>query len=192
MAKICVEGAAGFSHHYPKLAVIVTARANSKDNGMAVAWHSSISSNPPLYGVSLVQSRLTYEMLLESKEFGINFMPLDKAQLVAAVGGCSGRQVDKFQKFGLAKDKSLKTSAPILTDAHAAYECKLVDQKTYGDHVWVVGVIVATHFDQDLFTDKEGPNMQRFSPALYLGAERYTTVASDVLKHLDRKIYGKG
>jgi len=35
---------------------------------------------------------------------------------------------------------------PVLKDAYAAYECKLVDSKPYGDHLWIVGEIVAVHF----------------------------------------------
>ncbi len=192
MAKVSMEGAAGFSHHYPKLATIVTARAKGKDNAMAVAWHSSISVNPPLYGVSIAPGRFTYELLLEAGEFGVNFMPMDKAELVAAVGGSSGRLMDKFEKFGLMKETPLKTSVPILKDAYASYECKLVDHKTYGDHVWVVGEILASHFDEELFNEKQELILERFSPALYLGAEKYTTVARDILKQLDRKVYGKG
>ncbi len=192
MAKVSVEGAAGYAHHYPKLATIVTAHAKGKDNAMAVAWHSSISVNPPLYGVSIAPGRFTYELIVKAGEFGVNFIAMDKAELVAAVGGCSGRAVDKFDKFGLAKETPLKTSAPVLKDAYAAYECKLVDHKTYGDHVWVVGEILATHYDDEVFPQKQGLDMARFSPALYLGAEKYTTVANDVLRQLDRKVYGKG
>lgn len=192
MAKVSVEGAAGFSHHYPKVATIFTANAKGKENAMAVAWHSSISANPPLYGVSIAPSRFTYELLLEAGEFGINFMPIDKAELVAAVGGSSGRVMDKFAKFGLAKETPIKTSVPILKDAYASYECRLVDHKTYGDHVWVVGEILATHYDDELFAEKQGLIMEQFSPALYLGGEKYTTVANDVMREIDREVYGKG
>ncbi len=191
MAKASIEGAAGFSHHYPKLATIVTASAKGKDNAMAVAWHSSISANPPLYGVSIASGRFTYELLLQAGEFGINFMPIEKAELIAAVGGSSGRLVDKFEKFGLEKETPLKTSVPILKDAYASYECRLVDNKMYGDHVWVVGEILATHFYEELFTEKQGLALERFAPALYLGADQYTTVSRDILKQLDRKVYEK-
>ncbi len=192
MAHASLEGAGGFSHHYPKLATIVTANARGKENAMAAAWHSSISVNPPLYGVSIAPGRFTYELLLEAGEFGINFMPIEKAELVAAVGGSSGRAMDKFEKFGLTKETPIKTSVPILKDAYAAYECRLVDHKTYGDHIWVVGEILATHYDDELFTENQGLNMEQFSPALYLGAEKYTTVAKNVTRLIDRKVYGKG
>jgi flavin reductase (DIM6/NTAB) family NADH-FMN oxidoreductase RutF len=191
MAKVSIEGAGKFSHHYPKVATIVTVHATGKDNAMAVAWHSSISANPPMYGFSIAPKRFTLELMLEAKEFGVNFMPIEKAELVASVGGISGREVDKFQRWGIEIDKPLKTSVPILRDAYACYECKLIDHKTYGDHVWVIGEILATHFEERLFTEGQALNLERVSPALYMGGELYTIPAKDAIRHLDRKVYGK-
>ena len=100
MAKVISEGVGEFSHHYPKLAAIVTAQAKGKENAMAAAWHTSISFRPPLYGASISPKRFTYQLIADSKEFGINFLPFEAAELVASVGGSSGREVDKFQRFG--------------------------------------------------------------------------------------------
>ena len=191
MAKVSMEGVGEYYHHYPRVATIVTVHARGKDNAMAVAWHSSLSMSPPLYGISISPKRFTLELILEAREFGVNFMPMEKAELVASVGGSSGREVDKFQRFGIVKDEPLKTLVPILKDAHACYECKLVDHKTYGDHVWVVGEILATHFDEELFTKEQVLNLERVAPALYLGAELYTVPAKDAIRHFDRKVYGK-
>lgn len=191
MAKVSMEGVGEFYHHYPRVATIVTVHARGKDNAMAVAWHSSLSMSPPLYGISISPRRFTLELILEAKEFGVNFMPAEKAEVVASVGGSSGREVDKFQRFGIAKDEPLKTSVPILKDAYACYECKLVDYKTYGDHVWVVGEILATHFDEELFTREQVLNLECVAPALYLGAELYTVPAKDAIRYLDRKVYGR-
>jgi flavin reductase (DIM6/NTAB) family NADH-FMN oxidoreductase RutF len=186
-----MEGVGEFYHHYPKVAAIVTVHARGKDNAMAVAWHSSISLNPPLYGISISPRRFTYELILEAGEFGVNFMPMEKAELIASVGGSSGREVDKFHRFQIAKEKPLKTSVPILEDAYASYECKLVEHKTYGDHVWVVGEILASHFEEELFTREQLLDLKCVSPALYLGGELYTTAAKDTIQYLDRKVYGK-
>ena len=191
MARVSMEGAGEFYHHYPKVATIVTVHDRGKDNAMAVAWHSSLSMSPPLYGISISPKRFTLELILEAKEFGVNFLPMDKAELVASVGGSSGREVDKFQRFGMAKAKPMKTSVPILKEAYACYECKLVDYKTYGDHVWVVGEILASHFDDELFTREQVLDLERVAPALYLGAELYTVPAKDAIRHLDRKVYGR-
>lgn len=192
MPKKHVEGAGGFHHHYPRLAVIVTCHARGKDNAMAVAWHSSISFNPPLFGVSIAPKRYTYELILESGEFGVNFMPLEKAELIAATGGSLGRQVDKFRKFNLEKEQSLKTSAPVLKDAYAAYECRLYDHHTLGDHEWFVGEIVATHFEEAVFTPAGLLNLAKVRPAMFIGGELYVTADPGSTRHLERSEYGKG
>ena len=191
MLKVSTESVGSFFQHFPKVATIVTVNAGGKKNAMAVAWHSSISLKPPLYGVSIVPKRFTYQLVLESGEFGINFMPFETAELVASVGGCSGGKIDKFERFHIAEESPLKTGVPVLKDAYAAYECKLMDYKAYGDHNWVVGEVVAVHFDDDVFTARGVLDLNQLSPALYLGAELYTTTSKESVRLLDRETYGK-
>ncbi len=187
MPKIVTEKVGKFSQHYPKIAVIVTASARGKDNAMTAAWHSSISRHPPLYGVSISPKRFTYQLITESKEFGINFMPWQKASLAAKVGGTSGQETDKFERFAIEKEKPLRTEIPILKDAYAAYECKLVDSKSYGDHIWVVGEIVALHFLEEAFTSEEILDLAKIKPILYLGSEEfYATTDKDSLQLIKR------
>ena len=191
MPKIKSEEVGEFYQHYPKVAAVLTVNAGGKRNAMAAAWHSAISFKPPLYGVAVAPKRFTYQLILESKEFGINFVPFEAAELVASVGGSGGKEIDKFIKFGIAEEKSLKTSVPILKDAYAAYECKLVDNRTYGDHVWVVGEIVAVHFIDDVLTSKGTLDLDRLKPTLYLGAEFYMTTDRESVRLLDRNTYGR-
>lgn len=191
MPRVSMEGVGEYYHHYPRVAAIITVHARGKDNAMAAAWHCPLSFTPPLYGVSISPKRFTHDLIMEAKEFGVNFVPVGKAELIASVGGSSGREVDKFQRFQMAKEKPLKTSVPLLADAYACYECKVVECKTYGDHVWMVGEVVASHFEQDSFTTEHVLNLERVAPALYLGGELYTNPAKDGIRHLDRKVYGK-
>ena len=191
MSRTSVESVGNFYQHYPKVAAIVTASAGGKRNAMAVAWHSSVSFKPPLYGISIAPKRFTYHLILESREFGINFVPFEAAELVASVGGSGGGEIDKFQRFGIAEEKPLNTNVPILKDAYAAYECNLVDNIAYGDHVWVVGEIVAAHFVDDVFTAKGALDLGKVSPALYLGAELYATTDKESVRLLDRETYGR-
>jgi flavin reductase (DIM6/NTAB) family NADH-FMN oxidoreductase RutF len=158
---------------------------------MAAAWHSSISFKPALYGVSVAPKRYTYKLIVESGEFGINFMPFEYADLIASVGGSGGSQIDKFRKFNLVEVNPIKTNVPILKQAYAAYECKLVDNKTYGDHSWMVGEIVAVHINEELFTDKGTLDTAKLNPVLYIGAELYITTKKESERLLDRETYGK-
>ena len=176
MPKIVSDDIGRFNHHYPKLAVIVTASVRGRDDAMTAAWHSSISLKPPLYGIAVSPKRFTWQLVRESQEFGINFIPLEKATLAASVGGTSGQQVDKFDRFSVEKEKSLKTGVPILKDAYAAYECKLVDSKPYGDHIWMVGEILVVHCLEEAFTPAGILDLNQTRPLLYLGSDFYGAI----------------
>jgi flavin reductase (DIM6/NTAB) family NADH-FMN oxidoreductase RutF len=186
--RIVGEDIGKFSHHYPRVAVIVTASAGGRHAAMTAAWHSSISLTPPLYGVAVAPKRFTYRLIAESREFGINFIPAEKASLAATVGGTSGQEMDKFERFNIQIEKPLKTTAPIIKDAYAAYECKLVDSKPYGDHLWIVGEIVALHFLEEAFTPAGVLDLERMKPLLYLGSDFYVSTDRNSITLVKRGI----
>ena len=188
MSKIISEDIGEFSRHSPKVVAIVTASSRGKDGAMTVAWHSSISLKPPLYGIAISPKRFTYQLITESKEFGINFVPFEKASLAAQVGGIPGGEIDKFEKLNIKKEKPLKTGAPILKDAYAAYECKLVDSRTYGDHIWVIGEIVAVHLLEEVFTPEGTLDLDKIKPLLYLGSDSYATADKNSRSFIRRGI----
>jgi flavin reductase (DIM6/NTAB) family NADH-FMN oxidoreductase RutF len=188
MPKIVTEDIGKFSHHYPKVAAIITASARGRDDAMTAAWHSSISLKPPLYGIAITCKRFTYQLITESQEFGVNFIPIEKASLAAAIGGTSGQKMDKFQRFNIKKERPIKTTVPVLKDAYAAYECKLVDSKPYGDHLWIVGEIVAVHFLEEAFTPAKVLDMDKIKPLLYLGSDCYASMDKSSTKLIKRGI----
>jgi flavin reductase (DIM6/NTAB) family NADH-FMN oxidoreductase RutF len=154
MVKSNIPGCGNFYHHYPSHAAIITAQFEDNKGIMAAAWHAPLSHTPPLFGISLSPKRYTYNLIKKAKEFAINFLSFDKVGLLVSVGSVSGAEVDKYKKFGIKTERPIKTTAPILKDAYSTYECRLVDSREYGDHIWIVGEIVATHFDKALFTKR--------------------------------------
>lgn len=191
MGKVSIEGVGEFYQHYPAVAAVVTARVGEKANAMAAAWHSCLSFEPPLYGVAISPKRFTHGLLLEAGEFGVNFLPFDRAGVIAAVGGSTGREVDKFEAFKIAEEKSVLASVPILAGAYAAYECKLVSRHTFGDHTWFVGQILRVHLLEEALTEEGVLNLERVTPALYLGADLYLGPGPESIRRLDRAVYGK-
>lgn len=133
------ESVGAYYQHYPRIAAVVSAYNDGKADAMTCTWHTPLSSKPPLFGVLLTPRRFTYQLIVDSKEFAVNFLPAESARLLAAVGGSKGAMVDKFATYNIARDIPLKTNAPVLADAYAAYECKLVEDRPYGDHQLLVG-----------------------------------------------------
>jgi len=191
MAKTISEDAGGFGYHFPRLVAIITAQDKGRDNAMTAAWHQPISFRPPIYAVSIHPKRFTYQLIVDSKEFGVNFLSFEQAEKAATLGGSAGREVDKFQRFDIDREKSTKATVPILKDAYAAYECKLIDDREYGDHRLVVGEVVAVHWLNEAFDSDEVLNLDNINPMLYLGHDIYLSTAKDTARHLDRKVYGK-
>ena len=187
MDRVISNGSEAFSKHYPLVATIVTAHADSKDNATAIGWHMPISNNPPLYGIAVAAKRFTYQLILASREFAVNFMPAEEAELVAAVGGSKGKEMDKFQAFKIKKNDSVKTAAPILKAAYAAYECRLVDDRLYGDHRLLIGEVVAVHWLGEAFMEEGTLNLEKASPVLYMGQDQYLSLSEYTIRTLDRE-----
>lgn len=187
MPKVRAEDIGGFFQHYPKLATVVTVKAKDRENALAVAWHCALSFKPPLYGIAISPKRFSYKLILGAKEFAINFLPIESCKLIASVGRTSGREFDKFAKFQIAKEKPLKISSPILKDAYAAYECKLVEHYTYGDHEWFVGEVVAVHYLKEALDEREILNLNKIKPAFYLGEDLYAEMEKLAIHHIGRE-----
>jgi flavin reductase (DIM6/NTAB) family NADH-FMN oxidoreductase RutF len=188
MGKVTSENIGAFYQHYPRVAVVVTAHAGGRDNAMTIAWHTSISKKPPLYGVVVSEGHFTYKLITESKEFGVNFLPDTRAELVAAIGGSKGSELDKFKAFAINKDNPVKTAVPILMDAYAAFECRLVDDRSYGDHRLLIGEIIAVHYLEEAFNADGTLNQEKVSPVLYMGSEQYLGVAGCKVRTLNREL----
>ena len=186
MTKVISKGLSKFYQQYPRIPVVVTAQAKGKRNAMVAARHTVISTTPPTFGVSLQSEAFTYELIAESKEFGVNFLPFEEAELVDAIGSSKGREIDKFQKFNIAVDKAVKTAVPILKAAYAAYECKVIDDRGYGSFRLVVGEVVSMQALKECLAPQEILDLDRVNPLLYLGEQHYLTVAKETVKYVPR------
>ncbi|MEZ0396210.1 MAG: flavin reductase family protein [Anaerolineales bacterium] len=173
--KTILESVSHLNHFYPTVAAVVAVHGKERPNALACAWHSPLSFSPPLYGVLISEKRYSYRLIVEAGGFSVNFLPFEQAEKIAGVGRNSGRDMDKFAVFDL-KTEPTEALAPILQDAYAAYECRLVERHVCGDHDLFVGEIVRIHMDEAAF-EETVLAVGRVHPALYLGADLYTTTA---------------
>ena len=180
------ENIGDFYQHYPRTAIIVCAYHEGKTDAMTCTWHCPLSSKPPLFGILLSPKRFTYKLIVESGEFSVNFMSTESVRLLSEVGGTKGTTIDKFATFKIQKDIPLKTNAPVMADAYAAYECKLTENRGYGDHQLIVGEVVAVHWLAEAFTDDGSLDMKAVTPAFYLGNDKYVTKQKPTIERIER------
>ncbi|PKR77232.1 flavin oxidoreductase [Halalkalibacillus sediminis] len=164
-------------HSYPGMVAIVTANYNGENNVMAAGWHSYISFEPPIYGVAIGRERHTYELIKQSGEFGIHFLPYEHAEFIQQTGVYTGKDTNKFLLGNMEYEKGMTIDAPILKDAYVAYECKVIDVNSYGDHDWFVGDITKFYRDETKFMENGLPDDEALKIPLYLGRSEYTTTS---------------
>jgi len=149
-------------------------------NVLAIAWIIPASNNPPLLVFSIGQERYSYGLLKEAKEFVVNIAGRELARQVLYCGRRSGRNVDKFKETGLTAGAAKKVKAPIVKECAAHIECELSEAIPKGDHVLVVGKVVAAYARENAFRGLY--DLKRFQPLLHLGADVFTTTSTETIE----------
>jgi flavin reductase (DIM6/NTAB) family NADH-FMN oxidoreductase RutF len=81
--------------------------------------------------VACVVSNANYSFaaLRATKECVIALPALKLAAKVVAIGNCSGRDIDKFERFGLTQAPAKCVAPPLVAECFANLECKVVDTR---------------------------------------------------------------
>ncbi|MDD5484312.1 MAG: flavin reductase family protein [Kiritimatiellae bacterium] len=131
---------------YPEQIVLVTtAVPGGGANIMAVGWTAIASEEPCMFMLGIDDGAYTYQLIRKTKEFVVAFPNEKMRREVLFAGTRHGQHCDKIAASGLRLQKAGKVRAPLLADAVANFECKLVRVYRPGDCPLVVGEVVAAH-----------------------------------------------
>ncbi len=135
---------------YPEQVVLaITKNAEGRVNLMAIGWVCIASDEPPMFLVGIDDNAYTLELIKQNKEFVIAYPSSEMAKETLYVGTTHGHNEDKGTKSGLHFSPAEKVDVPLLADAVANFECKLVEISRPGNCPLVVGQVVATHVNTD-------------------------------------------
>lgn len=110
----------------PGPVVFVTTRDGSFINIMTISW-TMVMSFEPRFAITTGAWNCSYAALEQTRECTIAIPCADQIDLVVGVGTCSGRDTDKFTKFGLTPISGKYVSTPLIAECMANIECKVVD-----------------------------------------------------------------
>lgn len=146
MALVQVPPREALDHKFPEwLVFVVTHDPDGHDDVMPAGWAMQASADPPMLAVALGQRRHTLALLERTDAFVVGFAGPDQVQTITATGSQSGRHVDKFAALGLATQPGVATPVPLLAGCALAFECRRVASLPSGDHVIVLGEVLAAH-----------------------------------------------
>lgn len=127
---------------------LITSCGPHGQNVMAAEWTMQISYKPMLMAVFIHEGTATFANIKKTKEFGINVSSEDQTKSVNIAGGYSRKEIDKLKiedSFNAIKPGKIKP--PMIAGCIVNAECKLVTMKKLGDHIMVVGKVVAISYD---------------------------------------------
>lgn len=128
-------------------ALLGTKSAEGTANFMAVSWWTYLSNHPPMLGVCLSNKGYSGGVIKEQKEFSLCLVGEQMRAAALECGRCSGRTVDKIQRFGIETMPASVIGAPLVSNSRVCFECRLTDALAVGDHTFFAAEIVAVHGD---------------------------------------------
>ena len=139
---------------YPLPAVMVSCGDMEKSNIITVAWTGTICTDPAMVYISVRPERYSYNMIKETGEFVINLTTKELARKTDFAGVRSGRDLDKFDKLKLTKEKANKVKAPLIKESPVNIECKVTEIKELGSHHMFIAKVLAVDIDEKYLDEK--------------------------------------
>ena len=128
--------------HLPaKVALVVTQKPTSGYNLITIEWFMRTSLQPPMFAISIGESRYSHECLQANRYFNLVFPSLKMKQLLSLCGSNSGRDMDKFTVAKVEYIQGKLNKLPVLKDAVACFECEVVSEIRSGDHTIFIGQV---------------------------------------------------
>jgi flavin reductase len=109
--------------------------------GLTATAVASVSDSPPTVLACMARGSRTLAAIEASGVFCINTLPEKLVELAEIFA--SRRGVEGEARFETARWESLVTGAPVLLDAIAAFDCRVVATHDVASHRIVIGEVVA-------------------------------------------------
>ncbi|MCL2871909.1 MAG: flavin reductase family protein [Betaproteobacteria bacterium] len=110
----------------PGPVVLVTTRDGRRDNVMTITWTMVLDFSAS-FAITTGPWNYSYGALKKNKECVIAIPTVDMLDIAVGIGTCSGREEDKFEKFGLTRAKAKHVRAPLIEQCLANIECRVAD-----------------------------------------------------------------
>ena len=118
---------------------VATSRDDSGPAAGTINWISQSSFNPPLVMAAIKADSGLRRAIATSRVFAVHVV--GKSQKEMATAFFKGAQLSCGMLNGYRVETG-ETGAPLLVDAAAWFECRVVNEVTGGDHIIFVGEVV--------------------------------------------------
>jgi flavin reductase (DIM6/NTAB) family NADH-FMN oxidoreductase RutF len=113
----------------PGPVVLLTTARKGRANVMTLSWHTMVDFVPPKVACVVSAANHSFAALRATGECVIAVPARKLAPKVVGVGNASGRDIDKFEAFGLTPSPAARVAPPLVAECFANLECKVTDTR---------------------------------------------------------------
>lgn len=137
--------------HFPTGVTIVSGLHDGSPVGFTIGSFTSVSLDPPLVGFLPMKDSETWEAMAGSGSFCVNVLSRDQADLCWKFA----KSESDTRRYDDVEWHAGPTGSPIIDRAVAWIDCNVEEVHEMGDHLFVLGRVVALDADAD--QDGNGP-----------------------------------
>ncbi|SIQ07267.1 cob(II)yrinic acid a,c-diamide reductase [Rhizobium sp. RU20A] len=118
---------------------LVTTGEGEARRGVTITAACSVSDNPPTVLVCLNAANPNNEIFQRTGCFALHVLGASQQPIADAFSGREG--LSAAHRFALGRWTTLVTGAPVLEDAPAAFDCRIIQADTVGTHRILIGAV---------------------------------------------------
>ena len=159
----------------PGPVLLLTTAHKGECNVTTMSWHTMMEFEPPLVGCVVSKNDFSFAALNSTRQCALNIPTAELAAQVVACGNSSGKQVDKFTKFGLTPAPASMIAAPLIAECYVNLECRVVDTRLKNRYNFFVLEVVKAWIDR---THKNPRTLHHRGYGVFMVAGENITLAS--------------
>lgn len=126
------------------IAVVTAVDAGGQPAGVTVNSFTSVSLDPPLILVSLARTSRSLETFNAAAHFAVSLLRDDQRSISSAFASTTA------DRFSLVRHRAGRGGAPVIEPHLVAFECEVHSRHDGGDHVLLLGKVVAIDHTADV------------------------------------------
>ncbi|OFW65362.1 MAG: hypothetical protein A2Z12_07425 [Actinobacteria bacterium RBG_16_68_21] len=127
----------------PNVLCLVGSRAGEEMNAMTASWVTQLAMDPVLVGVSVDATSVTHRLITDGRVFSVNLWDRADTRVFVKFSKPAAREGDSLNGRPIRQGA---TGVPILEEAVAFLECRVVHTLDLGSHTLFVGEVVECGF----------------------------------------------
>ena len=125
------------------IAIVTTVDAAGQPAGVTVNSFTSVSLDPPLILVSLARTSRSFDAFTAASHIAVSLLRHDQRQASSAFASMTG------DRFGQVRHRPGHGGCPVIEPHLVAFECEVHARHDGGDHVLVLGKVIAMNVVAD-------------------------------------------